>query len=177
MQAKRYALLLALLKAMKDRGSWCGETHVQKASYFLQEATHVPLDLDFILYKHGPYSFDLHEDLGEMRARLLIDIEQRAPYGPSLKQGPSAQVLADGFASAVAAYSPAIDFVAEKLSGHGVVDLERLATALYVIRNYTAEEDKAGLMNALKPHVAKDRAAEAIDEVEKILEQASRLGS
>jgi len=177
MKAKRYALLLALLKAMDERGSWCGETHVQKASYFLQVATNVPLDLDFILYKHGPYSFDLHEGLGDMRARLLIDVKQRAPYGPSLIPGPSAQVLADGLSDYVAAHNLAIDFVAQKLSGHGVVDLERLATALYVIRNYTAEEDKAGLMNALKPHVTKDRAAEAIDEVEKILEQAGRLGS
>ena len=173
MEAKRYALLLALLKAMKDRGSWCGETHVQKASYFLQEATNVPLNLDFILHKHGPYSFDLHEDLGDMRARLLIDIEQRPPYGPSLKRSPSAQVLAEGLSNSVAAYNSAIEFVAEKLSAHHVVDLERLATALYVIRNYTAEEDKAGLMNTLKPHISKERAAEAIDEVEKILEQAS----
>jgi len=177
MQARQYALLLALLKAMDERGSWCGETHVQKASYFLQEATNVPLDLDFILYKHGPYSFDLHEGLGDMRARLLIDIKQRAPYGPSLIPGPSAQVLADGLSDYVAAYSPAIDFVAEKLSGHGVVDLERLATALYVIRNYATEQDKARLMSTLKPHISRERATEAIDEVEKILEQASRLGS
>jgi len=171
MEAKRYALLLALLKAMDERGSWCGETHVQKASYFLQEATNVPLDLDFILYKHGPYSFDLHEGLGDMRARLLIDIKQRAPYGPSLIPGPSAQVLADGLSDYVAAYSPAIDFVAEKLSGHGVVDLERLATALYVIRNYPGKADKAQVMNELKPHITKERAAEALGEVEGILRE------
>ena len=177
MQARQYALLLALLKAMDERGSWCGETHVQKASYFLQEATNVPLDLDFILYKHGPYSFDLHEGLGDMRARLLIDIKQRAPYGPSLIPGPSAQVLADGLPDYVAAYSPAIDFVAEKLSGHGVVDLERLATALYVIRNYPGEADKARVMNELKPHILREKAAEALAEVENTLEQARRLGS
>ncbi len=177
MQAKQYVLLLALLKAMDDRGSWCGETHVQKASYFLQEATNVPLDLDFILYKHGPYSFELHDFLGDMRARLLVDVKPQPPYGPSLIAGRSAQVLEDGLSDYVAAYSPAIGFVAEKLSPHGVIDLERLATALYVIRNYTAEEDKPGLMNTLKPHISKERAAEAIDEVEKILEQARRLGS
>ena len=175
MEAKQNALLLALLKAMDERGSWCGETHVQKACYFLQEATKVPLDLDFILYKHGPYSFDLHEDLGDMRARLLVDIEQRPPYGPSLKQGRSAQVLTEGYSDFITAYRPAIEFVASKLSGQGVVDLERLATALYVIRNYQNEADKAQVMNDLKPRISKEKATEALDEVERILEQARGL--
>lgn len=174
MQAKGYALVLELLKAMEDRGSWCGETHLQKASYFLQEVVAVPLELDFILYKHGPYSFELHEVLGDMRAKLLIDVKpQPAPYGPSLKPGPSAQVLAEGFSKTIASYKQAIEFVAGKFSKHGAVDLERLATALYVIRNNPHEADRAELMHQLKPHITKERAAEALSEVEVILTETS----
>ncbi|MCL6557372.1 MAG: hypothetical protein K6U74_00970, partial [Firmicutes bacterium] len=60
---KRKALLLSLVKAMESQGSWCGETHIQKCSYFLQAMLGVPLGFEFILYKHGPFSFDLRDEL------------------------------------------------------------------------------------------------------------------
>ncbi len=173
MQAKRYALLLALVKAMGEHGSWCGETHLQKASYFLQEAADVPLQLEFVLHKHGPYSFELHEILGDMRGRLLLDVRpQPEPYGPSLQQGPSAAILEKSFPRTLGSYAPQVDFVAAKLSRHGAVDLERLATALYVLRNYPDEADRAELMHQLKPHITKERAAEALSDVEVILTEA-----
>lgn len=176
MQAKRYALLLALVKAMGEHGSWCGETHLQKASYFLEEAAGVPLQLEFVLHKHGPYSFELHEILGDMRGRLLVDVRpQPQPYGPSLEQGPSASILEKSFPRTLASYAPRIDFVAAKLSRHGAVDLERLATALYVLRNHPDDEDKVQVMHLLKPHISKEGAAEALKEVENILQEIASL--
>ena len=56
---RRAALLTRLIQRLRDRGSWCGETHLQKASLLLQDLTGVPLGFDYILYKHGPFSFDL----------------------------------------------------------------------------------------------------------------------
>ena len=34
---QRDAVLLSLMNEMRAKGSWCGETHVQKSAYFLQE--------------------------------------------------------------------------------------------------------------------------------------------
>ena len=82
---EKTALLLSLMKSLKCRGSWCGETHTQKATFFLQELLHVPLGYNFILYKHGPYSFDLNEELTAMRADGMIHlVPQPYPYGPTL---------------------------------------------------------------------------------------------
>ena len=47
---QRDAVLLSLINEMKARGSWCGETHIQKATYFLQELLGVPMNFEFILY-------------------------------------------------------------------------------------------------------------------------------
>lgn len=33
---KRSAILLRLVDEMKKRGSWCGETHLQKGAYMLR---------------------------------------------------------------------------------------------------------------------------------------------
>ena len=36
------AVLLSLIDNLQAKGSWCGETHVQKATYFIQELFGVP---------------------------------------------------------------------------------------------------------------------------------------
>ena len=56
---QRAAILTELMDRLRADGSWCGETHVQKATYFLQEVLGVQTGFEYILYKHGPYSFDL----------------------------------------------------------------------------------------------------------------------
>jgi len=78
------AVLLSLINEMKAKGSWCGETHIQKAAYFLQALMQVPMSFEFILYKHGPYSFDLSDEVTALRADRLLEYKTRLPYGPSL---------------------------------------------------------------------------------------------
>jgi len=78
------AVLLSLINEMKAKGSWCGETHIQKAAYFLQALMQVPMSFKFILYKHGPYSFDLSDEVTALRADRLLEYKTRLPYGPSL---------------------------------------------------------------------------------------------
>ena len=60
-------VVIKLLDALKKNGSWCGETHIQKAVFFLKAIKKVPVDFNFILYKHGPFSFDLRDHLPLMR--------------------------------------------------------------------------------------------------------------
>jgi uncharacterized protein YwgA len=69
---------------LKERDSWCGETHIQKAVYFLQELLQVRLGFEFIMYKHGPYSFELTDELTTLRANRLLRLIPREGYGPSI---------------------------------------------------------------------------------------------
>src|SRR3989338_8128509 len=82
---KKAALLTSLAQKLRDNGSWCGETHLQKAVYFLEDLFAIPLEFEFILYKHGPFSFDLRDELTSLRAdELLRLVPQDPPYGPRL---------------------------------------------------------------------------------------------
>src|SRR5437773_6101487 len=84
-KGKKTAIVAALTHRLRSRGSWCGETHIQKATYFLQELLQVHTGFEFILYKHGPFSFDLRDTITEMRADGVLEIHQQPyPYGPSL---------------------------------------------------------------------------------------------
>jgi uncharacterized protein YwgA len=175
---QRAAVLLTLLDALKQRGSWCGETHLQKSVYFLQELLRVDLGFPFVLYRHGPYSFELSDEITALRADMLLNVQLRLPYGPSLEPSDTAAALLANFERTRQANQPAIDFVADQLAQYKVVDLERLATALYVTREAGCNgsvQTRAARLNKLKPHIGLDAAARAIEDVKAICSQAEAL--
>ncbi len=59
----------------------------------------------------------------------------------------------------------------------GVVDLERLSTALYVIRNLPdrSTDERADEIVRLKPHISRDQACRALVEVGGLLDDASQM--
>jgi uncharacterized protein YwgA len=168
---KRAAIVTKLVYELGQQGSWCGETHVQKSTFFLQDLTEIPLGLDFIMYKHGPYSFDLRAALVEHRADQLLDLESREfPYGPSLRTTDGTKVFWDLFPRTLGKHKAAIEFIAKNLGDKKVVELEQLATALFVLKESKerSSEILTSRMIELKPHISPEAAREAIDAVRKM---------
>ena len=80
------AILTRLASELKQHGSWCGETHLQKAVYLMQELFEVSPDFEFILFKHGPFSFELRDELTALRGDGYFRLEAMPmPYGPKLQ--------------------------------------------------------------------------------------------
>ena len=163
---ERRALICRLVKAMHEKGSWVGETHIQKCVYFLQEMLRVPVGYDYILYKHGPYCFDLQRELAVMRARRQLSIEPRFPYGPSVRLGPRGEINLDR----VEQHSGAVDFVAKNFSARDVRELERLSTALYVRTQNPSLDDSQVVpkIRQLKPHIDDAQAHQAVSEISQL---------
>lgn len=174
---KRQVVILALLDGMQRHDSWCGETHIQKCAFFLERGLKAPLDLEFILYKYGPFSFDLRELLGEMRANFLIDVQPQGPYGPSLVVSESGHALVGRFPKTVRESTPAIEFVSEHLARRSVAELERLGTALYVRTEWPdlPMNGHAQRLVELKPHVQFEQAESAVSEVDNLLQEAASV--
>lgn len=175
---KRQALIVDLAERMLNAGSWCGETHLQKSVFFLQEMLGVPTGYDYILYKHGPYSFDLHDELTVMRANLVLDLQPQGPFGPSFRPGEAARLVEERFPKTLAQYERPLDFVARALSTRNVAALERLGTAYYVCRHsWSAQrEELARRVTELKPHIPFEAALQAVGEVEVLCRQAKEEG-
>ncbi len=172
-EKQRRALICHLIKEMRQTGSWAAETHIQKCVYFLQAMLKVPVDYEYVLYKHGPYSFDLRRELAVMRARFQIDVEPRYPYGPSFALGPRGELDID----LVAQYDAAVKFVAKEMSTKKVGGLERLSTALYVRvenPNLTVEQ-AAQRISELKPHISITDAKESINEIHVLRKRACEI--
>jgi hypothetical protein len=166
---QRASVLLALNEGLRNAGSWAGETHMQKATFFLQELLDVPLEFDFVLYKHGPFSFDLRDELTFMRAQRFLQLEPQYPYGPTLLAGEQSELLKNAFRQAIEQYSPKIRYVSQKLGTKTVAGLERTATALYVTLRDPANPDRAGRLAHLKPHIALQEAQAAMAEIDQIM--------
>lgn len=161
---EKAAIILSLVEQLRENDNWCGETHLQKTIYFLQKMFDVPLEFDFIFYKHGPYSFELSDELSLLRADGILKlIPQLYPYGPSFCPAESSVKIKKKFASTITDYCKSIEDTAKKLSKFKVVDLERYATALYVIKEENVGSDKrAKRITELNSHIPEDKASEAL---------------
>jgi hypothetical protein len=169
----QYSLVLELAISLKEHGSWAGETHVQKAGYFLATLLNVPLGVDYILYKHGPFSFELREVLTDMEAKGFINWIPMPPYGPSIAMGELGGALRAGFSALVDRYRGQIDFVAQQLGSRNVANLERVATALYVTKEGYSGSSRVGRITELKSHVDVSLAEQAVKEFDEIAMLAS----
>ena len=175
-EGQRKAVIAALAERLHQRKSWCGETHLQKAIYLLQELAGVEFGFDFILYKHGSFSFDLRGELAEMRADGIMQLEPRPyPYGPTLLvPEEEATRLRQRFPRTLRANESQLDFVADWLGDMGAPRLEQLSTAFFVTRQLPGRtvEERATELISLKPHVTRDAARWAVSEVDKKTEKA-----
>jgi len=166
---EKKALTVELINKMQAAGSWTGETHIQKCTYFLEEFFGIDLDYEFILYKHGPFSFDLRDELGALRADDFIVMEPRRPFGASFKPGKRADLLENKYKDLIREYDGKLSFVVDRLANKSVKELEKVATALYVRKTegLTNNTDIANKIVELKPHVSFEDAQSAAEELER----------
>ncbi|MBZ5721000.1 MAG: hypothetical protein LAO03_11520 [Acidobacteriia bacterium] len=177
-QTQRFALLTLLNREMLRRGSWCGETHIQKATYFLQELLGVDLGFEFILYKHGPFSFELRDELLSMQADQLLELAVRQPgYGPTYVPTSFGVTFQERFPSTTSRYSEQVQFVADEMGNRGVVELEKLATAFFIVDREGIKhfERRAQRLVDLKPHVSMAEARWATEIVDELIAKSRQV--
>ena len=163
---QKAAILTRLVSALRERGSWCGETHIQKAVFFLQELTNVPFGFRFVLYEYGPFSFDLRGELTGLQADYFLDLEVFEAYGPKFFATRRGDKLQARFPNTLRRFGPQIDFVASKLGNAHVGKLERLSTAFFItINNPQLEsvEGRAEELRRIKSHVSEELAVDAVN--------------
>lgn len=174
---KRAALLTRLMERLCERGSWCGETHVQKAAFFAQELVEIPLELEFVLYRYGPYSFDLRDELTGLRADWLVRLEPQGPWGPRFMLTEQSAYIQRLYPLTLQRYEDGMTFVADALGDLGAASLERLSTAFYALRRPEAGEtveQRVEWLRKRKPHIPVHLAINAFEEAGRVVRDAGR---
>lgn len=170
---QKASILVELIRQLHENQSWCGETHIQKTTYFLQKIAKVPLGFEFILYKHGPFSFDLSDEITSLRADgILALVPQPYPYGPKIVISQLGEKLLNLFPKTIKKYEKSICTIAKEFGKLSVSELERYATAYYVIEEKGEKEDLKQLASRiidLKPHIKFEDAYSAIGFMKKYI--------
>lgn len=160
---QRMVVLTALCRRMREMGSLCGETHIQKATYFLQTVARIPLGFSFVLYRFGPFSFDLRDELIEMQADDLLRPHPQGPYGPTISPTGRSEKIVSKFPVTLGRYGSAIAFVVDALGNRPAAALEQLGMALYLktAENLLDPVRIAGRLCEAKPYVSHDEGDRA----------------
>ena len=172
---KQQALVCALADKLFGGGSWCGETHMQKAVYIAKRWLGISEfeDYEFILYMYGPFSFDLKRELRVMRMEGWIQpcFPPGMPYGPTLRPTEQAEWTSD-------AHALEFDFIAKEFGGRNVAELERLTTALLATEKLgrdTSENERACQLRTWKLHFAEMEALQAVRDADGMLKRIDSL--
>lgn len=170
MEMTKHRLLLAVIERLISYGSWTGKTHVQKTAFLLDTAKKLEMPFNFVLYKHGPYSFDIENELQEMRSYGAIDSVSVPGYGVTLKPSQNAEWLKTQ-EMLTEEQEQQIKRMCEFVRARNVTELERLATAAWIRtrEHLTDPESIAMRLHELKPHVSVADALEADNEIAPIL--------
>jgi uncharacterized protein YwgA len=148
---------------------------VQKSVFFLQNLLNVPLEFDFQLYIYGPFSFELQRHLSSMMADDMIAVRP-VEYGSTFQTGEQAPYLKKYAADTITSHRTAVEFVVNHLSGRGVKQLERVATALYftVSDEDSSVDARANKICEVKPHITAGEARAAVQEIDQWRQELSR---
>lgn len=155
MDFRKHALILAVIDALHRHGSWTGKTHVQKALSLLRDAGGTAVPFQFVLYKHGPYSFDIEDELEQMQSYGAISVEPNPNgYGVVLQKSAGAEIVSR-YATLDDDELQSIEEVCAFVGDRTVSELERLATASWIrSQERVADANQAAhRLHALKPHI------------------------
>jgi hypothetical protein len=82
-----------------------------------------------------PFSFELRDELATMQAKhLLYSYSPNPRYGPQLLVTTRGERLEQRFRKTMRRHGPSLDWIAGELGNRGVMDPERLATAMWMTR-------------------------------------------
>lgn len=173
---QRSAVIATLVKDYRTKRFFCGETHVQKSVYFMQEIFAVPLGFQYLLYKYGPFSFELQGHLAAMRADDML-IVRPLEYAATFEPGDQLDYLEKNLPRTISAHRDAIEFTVTNLGHLGVKQLEPLATALYFTSSEkdSSVESRIAKILDVKPHIRMDEARAAVEQIDRWYDEVRRL--
>lgn len=167
-KSREMSLIGGVVKLLREEHSWTGETHIQKTAYIAKMLRDVPFESEFVLYKHGPFSFDMSKSLVHMRSRSLLSISPNPGYGPTFEVNlPLWAAVERSTGGYFAQFEGALREVCSFLGNRNVGALERLATAVFLNAEHpnASVDEKAEKMISLKPHILRALAISAFEEV------------
>ena len=173
-------LVSDVVGALRENGSWTAESHVQKCVYMVKELFDADVPFRFVPYKHGPFSFELRDEISRLLSARVLVSEPARPYGPRIKARSDSARLRRQFEQVNHGLSSEICFVVEKIGEKTASEVGLLATGLLVLKEQDApvgsSPDVITRFRFLKPAVEEDACREYIRKAQGLMENAGKSG-
>jgi uncharacterized protein len=163
----RYALLVDLATRLHAKG-YLGKKALQKLVYLLQELENVPAGYRFRFFTYGPFSDDLAFalDVVEGIGGLKITYDQNMNTYEIMPGRAASNVLEKG-RGFLEKHRPAIDHLIDHFGGRTAMELELIATIVYLL-DAKGEMNDDNLVTAvleLKPKYERGRVKRVIEDL------------
>ena len=170
-----WGLEITLVREIHSRDIPVRKTAIQKVPYLLQEVCGFGMDLRFVMYHYGPYSFELAHAIETLNATGIIDVKRdETGYGYLISI--SDEEIADKISKQAEPFlkkgrkkiQEIIDYVADL----DVQSLELLTSTHFakkLLREKGLPEDNdtiVSTMGILKPHFSKSKVLQAVDDLD-----------
>ncbi len=172
-------LVSDVVEALRENGSWTAESHVQKCTYMVKELFDTEVPFCFVPYKHGPFSFELRDEIGRLLATRVLISEPARPYGPRIRARFESVNLRRQLDRVNHGLSEQIDFVAGKMGEMSASDVGLLATGILVLKEQGSLEispqEPLVRFRSLKPAVEEKTCIEYISRAHRLLQDVREL--
>lgn len=163
--------LLGLISELNSIESWSGETHIQKTFFMWATLNNIDLDLDYTIYKYGPYSFKLHDLIETLKNMEMVNLKTYKNYGPSILLSENGRSVLNKLKKDITIDEDAIKRVCADFGKKNVGELEKISTAVFLLKNSQDKHSDALVceMQRIKPHINRDDIAQAMQEGRQLL--------
>jgi hypothetical protein len=170
-QADCHAILASFIDRLQQAGIWCNEFRLHKTTFLLQELLGVPLQLPFIFYKHGPFCFELMDELTAMQAYRLLAIEYKDfPWGPAFVVTPRGREYCEWYPATIGKYNEQLTVAVQKIGHIDAFYLERMAGVFFLSRDQNGDVvERARRLHERTPHVPLHEAKDAVILLDQLL--------
>jgi len=148
-----------------------GRTLIQKTLFVANELHQLQVPFDFILYKHGPYSFDVDNAIHEMSSYRAVKVDPVSGYGVTITPGEGGKFVGKYGGSLLPEAKSAITEASRTLAPMNVKELERIATAVWIYYREGIREPGriSERLRQLKPHISDKGAQDAVGKLQDLL--------
>lgn len=162
----RSAWILHAIDLLNKHDSWCGRIHIHKLLYLTHRLLHADLPFSFQLYRFGPYSFDLDNDLRALTSFGIVEQQLRSEaYGPTHRPMANWHSISE-LQEIPPAEKDKLAKMAELIGDSPSGELELVATCLWGEVDQLISGDDAKLVSwvqSVKPRYSKEKVAEALN--------------
>jgi len=166
-----HALILAVIEDFHANGKAVYKHQIQKVLYLLSIQGEVNVPFDFVLYRRGPYSFEVDAEIEQMLSYAAITRAASGAYGTTFIPGRNAAFVHEHARAFTPAEQHAIHRICQFAAEQTPLELDRVSAAGWLRAREQLRDDQgiASRLRSLKSHVSNDEANTAAQSLARLL--------